>query len=812
MEQRRPRPHAAHTLEEGGAILGIELGSTRIKTVLVDADLVPIAQGAHDWENELVDGVWTYSLDAVEHGLTAAVAAVLDDAEARHGVRPRTLAGLGVSAMMHGYLALDAADKPLVPFRTWRNTSTGPAAAALTELLGVNIPLRWSVAHLTQAVLDDEPHLAQLARLTTLAGYVHHRLTGQHVLGVGDASGMFPIEPATGDYDTAGAHAVDALLAEHGHRLHLLDLLPTPLTAGADAGTLTEAGARFLDPSGTLRPGVPVAPPEGDAGTGMVATAAVRPRTGNVSVGTSIFAMVVLEQPLTRVHPEIDVVTTPAGDPVAMVHCNNGASELGAWTAVFGELADALGAAATPDEVFAAFLGAAPDGAADAGGIYAYNQVSGEPVAQLDAGAPLVVRTPSSRLTLANLARAQVYGVFATLSLGLRVLADEGVAIDSLRAHGGIFRTAGVAQRFCAAAVGAPVAVGETAGEGGAWGMAVLAALRTEVARGDGAVPDLADHLDRVVAARSSATIAEPDAADVAGYAVYLERYAAGLESVAAAARTLAPASAPAPAPAPAPASAPAPAPASGAASSYPGDSGTADDVPPLTLGSLPPEVQAEVVRVRAEVARLHAELPRWELVVWTAGNVSQRVRVPGGEDLLVIKPSGVTYEELTADSMVVCDLEGNLVEGDRAPSSDTAAHAYVYRHMPEVGGVVHTHSTYATAWAARGEEIPCVLTMMADEFGGPVPVGPFALIGDDSIGRGIVETLAGSRSPAVLMRSHGPFTIGRDASAAVKAAVMVEEVARTVHVSRQLGEPVAIAQPDIDSLYARYQNVYGQQ
>ncbi|MBD9698631.1 ATPase [Flavimobilis sp. GY10621] len=547
MEQRSPLSDAARTLAEGRAVLGIELGSTRIKAVLVGPDLAPLAQGSHVWENKLVGATWTYSLEDVEAGVQDAVAAVLGDAEVRHGVRPRDLAGLGVSAMMHGYLALDAAGNALVPFRTWRNTSTGPAAALLTEALGVNIPLRWSVSHLVQAVLDDEPHLAHLARLTTLAGYVHGRLTGQHVLGVGDASGMFPIaagfsaDPTLG-YDADRVATVDALLAERGHALRLADLLPTPLAAGADAGTLTAEGAAYLDPSGTLQPGAPVAPPEGDAGTGMVATAAVRPRTGNVSVGTSIFAMVVLEQPLARVHPEIDVVTTPAGDPVAMVHCNNGASELGAWAGVFGELASALGSQATADDVFGAFLRAALDGEPDAGGVYAYNQLSGEPVAHLDEGAPLVVRTPGSQLTLANLARAHVYGVFATLSLGLRALADEGVAIDALRAHGGIFRTAGIAQRFCAAAVGAPVSVGQSAGEGGAWGMAVLASLRHAVASGTSATdasgtPDLAAYLDEVVG--GAATVVAPDPADVAGYTTYLARYEAGLESVRAAARTL---------------------------------------------------------------------------------------------------------------------------------------------------------------------------------------------------------------------------------------------------------------------------------
>ena len=520
-------------LADGRAVLGIELGSTRIKAVLVGPDHQPLAQGGHGWENQLVDGVWTYSLDDVTSGVQAAVAALLEDAEERHGVRPIELAAVGVSAMMHGYLALDADDELLVPFRTWRNTSTGAASALLTEALDFNMPLRWSVSHLVEAVLDEEPHVAHVASLTTLAGWVHHRLTGRRVLGVGDASGMFPIDPTTGGYDAARLAVVDTLLAERGFTTPLGDLLPTPLAAGADAGLLSEEGALFLDPSGAIRPGAPVAPPEGDAGTGMVATGAVRPRTGNVSAGTSIFAMVVLEGPLRSVHEELDVVTTPAGDLVAMVHCNNGASELGAWAAVFGELATALGTPATQDQVFAALLRAALDGDVDAGGIYAYNQLSGEPIAGLDEGRPLVVRTPGSRLTLANLARAQVYGVFATLSLGLRVLADEGVSIDSLQAHGGMFRTAGVAQRMLAAAVSVPVSVSDTAGEGGAWGMAVLASYRLDP-RG----LTLADFLDEHVRATST-TVATPDVDDVAGYAHYLERYEQGLAAVRTAAEVL---------------------------------------------------------------------------------------------------------------------------------------------------------------------------------------------------------------------------------------------------------------------------------
>lgn len=510
-------------IEAGRAVLGIELGSTRIKAALISPDGTPLASGGHAWENQLVDGLWTYPLDDVWSGLQACVADLHADVERRHGVRLERLGALGVSAMMHGYLPLDADGELLVPFRTWRNTNTGPAAAELTELLGQNIPLRWSIAHLYQAVLDAEEHLPRIASFTTLAGLVHRRLTGRHVLGVGDASGMFPIDPATKDYDAELLARFDDLVGDRLPR-RLVELLPEVLVAGQEAGRLTPEGAALLDPTGVLQPGAPVAPPEGDAGTGMVATNAVTPRTGNVSVGTSVFAMVVLERPLERVHPELDVVTTPAGDLVAMVHCNNGASELGAWAGVFGEFAAALGHPTEPDDVFGALLRAALDGEADGGGLLAYNYLSGEPIAGLDEGRPLILRTSDSRLTLGNVARAHVYGVFGTLSLGMRVLASEGVALDEMFAHGGLFRTAGVAQRFLAAAVGAPVAVARTASEGGPWGMAVLAAYL-----GAADEKDLATWLAEHVFAGSEVDVVDPDPADVAGYAAFLERYTAGL-------------------------------------------------------------------------------------------------------------------------------------------------------------------------------------------------------------------------------------------------------------------------------------------
>lgn len=431
----------------GRTTLGIELGSTRIKACLVDEDLVPIAAGSHEWENEFVDGRWTYSLDAVETGLRAAYAALVADVEAQFGVRPTTFRAVGVSAMMHGYLAFDAAGDLLVPFRTWRNTSTGPAAERLSEALSFNIPLRWSIAHLYQAVLDEEPHVAEVAGITTLAGYVHRRLTGRNVLGVGDASGVFPIEggpvdsgpgePGSRDWDGHMLATTQGLLGEHVPDLRAV--LPEVLVAGEEAGALTPEGAAWLDPTGTLEPGAPLCPPEGDAGTGMVATNAVAPRTGNVSVGTSIFAMVVLEHPLSTPHEELDVVTTPAGDAVAMVHCNNGASEIASWAKVFGRFAEAAGQPLDVDTVYATLLteSIADSTDPDAGGLLSFNYLAGEPVTHVEDGRPLLLRTPDARFTLGNLVRSEVHGAFATLAIGMDVLHGEQVQVDRMTAHGG---------------------------------------------------------------------------------------------------------------------------------------------------------------------------------------------------------------------------------------------------------------------------------------------------------------------------------------------------------------------------------------
>ena len=506
--------------------LGIEFGSTRIKAVLIGPDHAPLAQGDYTWENRLENGVWTYPESEIWAGLQAAYAALAADVQARFGQPLTTVGCLGVSAMMHGYLAFDENDALLVPFRTWRNTITGPAAEALTEAFGFNIPQRWSIAHLYQAMLNKEEHLPRLRFFTTLAGFVHWKLTGRKVLGVGDASGMFPIDSAATDYDKDLLARFNGMAARAGYPVDAAALLPAVLPAGAEAGTLTPEGARLLDPTGTLQPGCPLCPPEGDAGTGMAATDSVAPRTGNVSAGTSIFAMVVLERPLRRVYPEIDLVTTPDGAPVAMVHCNNCTSDLNAWVSLLGEAAALCGAKAPAGELFTKLFNLSLSAEADAGGLIPVNYYSGEGVTHFDAGRPLLVRRPESRLTLANFMRGQIYSAMATLAIGLDLLHGEGVAMDSLTGHGGLFKTPGVAQRYLAAAAGAPVSVLETAGEGGPYGMALLAAYALHRAEGE----TLASYLHNRVFANAPRQTLAPDETDAAGFAAFLARYREALE------------------------------------------------------------------------------------------------------------------------------------------------------------------------------------------------------------------------------------------------------------------------------------------
>ena len=513
------------TIQEGKAVLGIEFGSTRIKAVLIDGNNKPIAQGNHEWENQLVDGLWTYSIDAVWQGLQDCYAHLRDDVKARYGVEIENLAAIGISAMMHGYMAFDKGGNILVPFRTWRNTNTGAAAQELSSLFNYNIPLRWSISHLYQCILNNDEHVGNIDFQTTLAGYVHWQLTGRKVLGVGDASGMIPVDPATKTYDAGMVEKFNSLIAPKGYGWKLQDIFPQVLVAGEDAGKLTEEGARKLDPSGHLKSGIPFCPPEGDAGTGMVATNAVEQRTGNVSAGTSSFSMVVLEKPLTKAYEPIDMVTTPDGSLVAMVHCNNCTSDINAWVGLFREFQELMGQPVDMNELYGRLFNQALEGDADCGGLMSFNYVSGEPITSCAEGRPLFVRSASDRFNLANFMRAHLYGAIGVLKLGNDILLrEENIRIDRIMGHGGYFKTKGVGQRFLAAALGTPISVMETAGEGGAWGIALLAAY---VVSGQGA--SLSEWLQEQVFADNMGEEIVPTAEEIAGFNAYMENYKACL-------------------------------------------------------------------------------------------------------------------------------------------------------------------------------------------------------------------------------------------------------------------------------------------
>ena len=501
-------------------VLGIELGSTRIKAVLIDENHIPIASGDYEWENQLVNGIWTYSLEDVHTGIRTCFADLKADVKTRYGTELTTVGAIGVSAMMHGYLPFDKDGKQLAEFRTWRNTITGEAAEKLTALFAFNIPQRWSIAHLYQAILNGEEHVKDIAYLTTLAGYIHWRLTGEKQMGVGEASGMFPIDSSTLDYDENMVQKFNELTG-----LDLRTILPKVLPAGANAGTLTEEGALFLDPGGTLQPGIPAAPCEGDAGTGMTATNSVRVRTGNVSAGTSDFAMIVTDKEL-GVHREIDMVTTPDGLPVAMVHCNNCTSDINAWVGLFWEFCGLMGIEKSKKELFIALFRKALNGDADCGGLMSYNYFSGEGVTDIDEGRPVFARMPNARFTLANFMRTHLLSALATLKIGLDILTQtEHVEIDRLYGHGGFFKTPEVGQRMLSAAVGAPVSVMETAGEGGPYGMALLAAYMLWKEEGE----SLPDYLDGKVFADAKASTLTATEEEIRGFNAFLNRYKSAL-------------------------------------------------------------------------------------------------------------------------------------------------------------------------------------------------------------------------------------------------------------------------------------------
>ena len=518
---------AKSTIETGKAILGIELGSTRIKAVLIDRENRPIAQGSHTWENQLVDGLWTYSIESIWSGLQDCYADLRSNVKKLYdGIEIESLAAIGVSAMMHGYMPFNEKEEILVPFRTWRNTNTGRAAAELSELFVYNIPLRWSISHLYQAILNNETHVKDIKFLTTLAGYVHWQITGEKVLGIGDASGMLPIDPATNNYSAEMVEKFDNLIAPKEYNWKLEDILPKVLSAGENAGVLTPEGSRKLDVSGQLKAGIPVCPPEGDAGTGMVATTAVKQRTGNVSAGTSSFSMIVLEKELSKPYEMIDMVTTPDGSLVAMVHCNNCTSDLNAWVNLFKEYQELLGIPVNMDEIYSKLYNIALTGDTDCGGLLSYNYISGEPVTGLAEGRPLFIRSANDKFSLANFMRTHLYASVGVLKIGNDILFnDEKVKVDRITGHGGLFRTKGVGQRILAAAINSPISVMETAGEGGAWGIALLGSYLVNNEKKQ----SLADFLDENVFAGDAGIEVSPTPEDVAGFNAYIESYKAGL-------------------------------------------------------------------------------------------------------------------------------------------------------------------------------------------------------------------------------------------------------------------------------------------
>ena len=516
---------AKRIIEEGKAILGIEFGSTRIKAVLIDDKNAPIAQGTHDWENRFENGLWTYSLDDIWKGIQDCYASLKADVKEKYGVVIKSLGAIGISAMMHGYMPFDKDGKMLAAFRTWRNTNTGEAAAILSELFNYNIPLRWSISHLYQAILNGEEHVKDVAFLTTLAGYAHWQLTGEKVIGIGDGSGMIPVDPATKNYDAAMVKKFNVLLAERGLSYTLEEILPKILLAGDNAGKLTAEGAKLLDPSGDLKEGVPFCPPEGDAGTGMVATNAVKVRTGNVSAGTSSFSMIVVEKELSKPYELIDMVTTPDGSLVAMVHCNNCTSDLNAWVGIFREYTELMGIKADMNEIYGKLYNHALTGDPDCGGLISYNYFSGEPITGLNEGRPLFVRSVNNTFNLANFIRTNLNAAVACLKIGNDILFnDEKIKVDRITGHGGFFKTKGVGQRILAAALNSPISVMETAGEGGAWGMALLAGYLVNKNS-----LDLADYLEKEVFAGNTGSSIAPTPEEVAGFNTYIEEYKACL-------------------------------------------------------------------------------------------------------------------------------------------------------------------------------------------------------------------------------------------------------------------------------------------
>ena len=728
-------------------VLGVELGSTRIKAVLIDENHVPVASGDYEWENKLENGIWTYSLEAVHTGIRACFSALKEDLKEEFGTELTTVGAIGVSAMMHGYLPFDRDGKQLAEFRTWRNTITGEAAEKLTSLFGFNIPQRWSIAHLYHAYLNGEAHVKDIAFLTTLAGYFHYLLTGGKVLGIGEASGVFPIDPVTKDYPVGSLRIFNDLV-ENEVPWKIEDILPRVLLAGEEAGRLTLEGRDLLDESKELEVGIPFCPPEGDMGTGMVCTNSLAVGSGNASLGTSSNVTLVTGSEI-GVYKEIDVIASPSGVPAALVHVNNGTSEINAWERLFKEVINHFDKDVDDGEIYTTLFKSARSCEKDDLGIYPVDYFSGEPVTHVNEGRPLMVRSPDAAMDLPSFMRSHIYALLATIRLGVDILRDgEGVKVTKIVGHGGFFKTKGVGEFFLSAALGVPVLTLPSAGEGGPYGEALLASYLVEKKEGE----SLEEYLDKRVFAtqESHSELASPKEMERFNSFLVEYRKSLNLERVA--------------------------------------------------IKSFAKDKESRYEELKKRVYEQNIRLVKEGLISLTWGNVSEIDRELG---VIAIKPSGVSYEKMKVEDIVILDLEGHVIEGDLRPSSDTPTHLELYRNFPLIGGVVHTHSTFAVAFAQAKRSVSCYGTTHADSFFKEVPCtrdlakeeieGEYEL----NTGKVIVETFKDRdymATPAALSPSHGPFCWGKNAVKAVDSAVILEKVCQMNLLSELLSEePISI-------------------
>lgn len=715
-------------IENGQGVIGIEFGSTRIKAVLIDDRAHPLANGSFAWENQLIDGIWSYPQEQIIPGLQACYASLAKDVETKYGVKLTKAKALGISGMMHGYMAFDDKDNLLVPFRTWRNTITKEAASKLTDLFGFNIPERWSIAHLYQAILKKEPHVKNISHISTLTVYIQYLLTGKRAIGIGEASGMFPIAPDGTSFDKKMLAQFQDLIKDEGFAWNIGDILPTIKKAGEIAGTLTKEGAKLLDPSGNLEAGIPLCPPEGDAQTGMAATNSIAPKTGNVSAGTSVFAMVVLEKPLSTLHREIDVVTTPEGKPTAMVHANNCCGELDNWVSLFDEAIKVTGNTVSKGDLYKSLYEASLKGDENVGNLEACNYLSGESITSIDNGQAMFLHKFNDKMNLANFMRAQLFSALATLRLGMDILDKEGVQIQRMSGQGGFFTVRSVGPKVMAAALRTNIDLMQTAGEGGPWGMAILASYMVNKKKDE----DLQSFLNRAVFKDAPLeTFSKDDLKK--SFDAYMVNYAHTIK------------------------------------------------VEKAAVEKIDVKNDPTIAELKKRVYEANLELVKYGLVVLTWGNVSAIDRAKG---LVVIKPSGVDYKTMKAEDMVVVDLDGNVVEGNLRPSSDTPTHLALYKAFKDVGGICHTHSVNAVAFAQAGKPLQAYGTTHADTFYGDVPLTR-SLTKDEiekdyelNTGKVIIEAFKGIDPlsiPAVLVKNHGPFTWGTSPEKAVENALILE-------------------------------------